>query len=407
MFQQEEIERYAEVMLWGLEISRSTPIPQGGIVLVRFDRPALHLAETLQSLLLQRHCNPVLRLNSTPVMESNHYTHSAFRQLTFVPPGEEELYRSLSGVISLLAPESLSHLSAIKPEDIAAVQLARKPLRDILDERELKGELSWTLGLWPTPILAENAGMHLMEYVGQVRSACLLGHPEPVRGWKKRWKAAREIKTWLDGLDLKSLHVTSEHLDLHLELGKQRRWVGLTGHNIPSFEIYVSPDWRGTQGTYYADLPSFRSGNLIEKLKLVFEDGVVREIRAAKGEEFARRQIGMDPGAARIGEFSLTDRRFSNIDRFMAHTLYDENFGGEHGNCHIALGSSYADTFSGNSGEFSAELRAELGFNTSALHWDLVNTEPKCVTGRTSQGREVVIFNHGEFACPGAVDSSL
>ena len=145
--------------------------------MVRFDLPALKLAEEIQALLLKRHLNPVLRLNSTAAMEYNHYAHSAFRQLTFVPPGEEELYRSLAGLISLLAPESLSHLSSTDPEDIAAVQLARKSLRDILDERELNGELSWTLGLWPTPILAENAGTSLDSYAEQVRSACLLRPP--------------------------------------------------------------------------------------------------------------------------------------------------------------------------------------------------------------------------------------
>ncbi|MFW5487611.1 MAG: aminopeptidase [Desulfovibrio sp.] len=400
MFDREEIERYAEVLLWGLDISRPQSIPSGGIVLVRFDLPALKLAEEIQALLLKRHLNPVLRLNSTAAMEYNHYAHSAFRQLTFVSPGEEELYRSLSGLISLLAPESLSHLSSTAPEDIAAVQLARKSLRDILDERELNGELSWTLGLWPTPILAENAGTSLDSYAEQVRSACLLSHPEPVHAWKKRWKAARKIKNWLNELDLATLHVTSEHMDLHIDVGRQRRWVGLTGHNIPSFEIYVSPDWRGTHGTYYADLPSFRSGNLIEGLELVFKDGVVRDLKASKGEAFVRRQIEMDQGASRVGEFSLTDRRFSNINRFMAHTLYDENFGGEQGNCHIALGASYADTFAGKSDEFSADVRNSLGFNTSALHWDLVNTEPKHVTGRTNSGREVVVFSQGEFACP-------
>jgi aminopeptidase len=52
----------------------------------------------------------------------------------------------------------------------------------------------------------------------------------------------------------------------------------------------------------------------------------------------------MDRGASRLGEFSLTDRRFSKINRFMANTLFDENFGGRWGNCHVALGASYMPT---------------------------------------------------------------
>ncbi len=53
-------------------------------------------------------------------------------------------------------------------------------------------------------------------------------------------------------------------------------------------------------------------------------------------------------GADRVGEFSLTDRRFSRITRFMAQTLYDENVGGTFGNTHIAVGRSYQDAYAGD-----------------------------------------------------------
>ena len=105
----------------------------------------------------------------------------------------------------------------------------------------------------------------------------------------------------------------------------------------------------------------------------------------------------MDRGAARIGEFSLTDRRFSRIDRFMADTLFDENFGGKFGNCHIALGSSYADTYAGDPALLTKELKQKLGFNDSALHWDLVNTEDKTVTAHLTTGERIVIYENGRF----------
>ena len=105
----------------------------------------------------------------------------------------------------------------------------------------------------------------------------------------------------------------------------------------------------------------------------------------------------MDQGARRVGEFSLTDKRFSRIDHFMAHTLYDENFGGEHGNCHIALGMSYSDTFDGDPAILNDEVKKRLGFNVSALHWDLVNTENKVVTARLSGGERRIIYEAGQF----------
>jgi aminopeptidase len=105
----------------------------------------------------------------------------------------------------------------------------------------------------------------------------------------------------------------------------------------------------------------------------------------------------MDPGAKRVGEFSLTDRRFSNIDKFMANTLYDENYGGRYGNCHLALGASYSNTYAGDPSRLTKERKKKLGFNDSALHWDLVNTEQKRVTAHLRSAEKVVIYENGMF----------
>ena len=110
-----------------------------------------------------------------------------------------------------------------------------------------------------------------------------------------------------------------------------------------------------------------------------------------------QQQLQMDKGASRLGEFSLTDKRFSRINRFMANTLYDENYGGTFGNCHIALGSSYSNTYSGNTIELTKPLKRKLGFNESALHWDFVNTEKKQVIAILKSGKEVLIYENGKF----------
>jgi aminopeptidase len=120
---------------------------------------------------------------------------------------------------------------------------------------------------------------------------------------------------------------------------------------------------------------------------------------AEKGEDFLRKQIAMDGGARKLGEFSLTDKRFSRITTFMANTLYDENYGGTNGNCHVALGASYSDTYNGDASELTPERKKELGFNDSALHWDLVNTEKKRVVAQLTSGRRVTVYEDGVFTC--------
>ena len=121
------------------------------------------------------------------------------------------------------------------------------------------------------------------------------------------------------------------------------------------------------------------------------------KIKAEKGEDFTIKQLAMDAGAKKVGEFSLTDRRFSKIDKFMANTLFDENFGGKYGNSHLALGSSYSDTYRGNPAALTPERKKQLGFNDSAMHWDLVNTEEKIVTAHLVSGKKMVIYEKGEF----------
>ena len=105
----------------------------------------------------------------------------------------------------------------------------------------------------------------------------------------------------------------------------------------------------------------------------------------------------MDQGAKRVGEFSLTDKRFSKINRFMANTLFDENYGGQFGNCHLDVGSSYSDTYDGDPSKLTNEKKESLGFNDSALHWDLVNTEKKTVTAHLASGEKKVIYENGVF----------
>jgi aminopeptidase len=105
----------------------------------------------------------------------------------------------------------------------------------------------------------------------------------------------------------------------------------------------------------------------------------------------------MDRGAARLGEFSLTDKRFSKINQYMANTLFDENYGGRWGNCHIALGASYADTYDGDIQSLTRAKKVQLGFNDSAMHWDLVNTEKKRVVAHLTNGRRTTIYENGCF----------
>ena len=397
MLNETDLERYAEVLLWGLHTARRGRFRKGNVILVQYDQAALRLAEILYDRIIAAGMNPLQRMGLTAGMERSFFGKSGVRQLVFQPPGEKELCGNLHGRIYLHAPDSLTHLREIDPARIGKALVARKPLRDILERREREGFYGWTLCTLPTAELARQARTTHELYSEQIIRACYLDRENPAGKWEEIRRDAHTLKRWLESLDASFFHIESARCDLRITPGMQRKWAGISGHNIPSFELFVSPDWRGSEGTYYANLPSYRSGNYIEGVRLTFERGNAVRIHAETGEAFTVQQLGMDRGAKRIGEFALTDRRFSRIDRFMADTLFDENFGGEHGSCHIAVGASYADTFAGDPAALNGALKKRLGFNESSLHWDMVNTEDKTVTAHLTTGERVVIYENGRF----------
>jgi len=266
-----------------------------------------------------------------------------------------------------------------------------------MEVREQTGAFGWTLCAYPTAEQARCAGLSLEEYAAQIKQACFLDQDDPAARWQEVHAEVTRVKKALGELDIMRLRVQSENCDLSVNPGANRRWLGVSGHNIPSFEVFLSPDWRDTEGVYYADQPSYRSGNRVAGVRLTFKAGRVVEATAKEGQDFVRKQLAMDQGAAQLGEFSLTDRRHSRIGAFMASTLFDENFGGAHGNCHVAVGASYSDTYAGDQSTLDAARKEELGFNDSALHWDLVNTEDKTVTALLKDGTSKVIYAGGEF----------
>lgn len=391
-----ELEKYADVLIWGLKTARPD-FKEGDIVLLRCDLEGIKLGEIVYRKLVQLKYNPVFRMLPTPTMERDFYYYSNESQRKFVPPGEKEFFENLNGNIYIHAPSCLTHLKDIDPKRQSEVALSRKFLRDIMEKNEANGKFGWTLCTYPTEELAKQAKLSLKEYSKQIIKACFLNEKDPVKKWTEIYQNSIEIKKWLKSLDIDYFKVSSDSMDLKITLGEKRRFLGVSGHNIPSFEIFTSPDWRGTEGVYYANLPTFRGGNYIEGIRLEFKDGIALKISAKKGEDYVKKIMATDKGASRIGEFSMTDKRFSKIDKFMADILFDENYGGKYGNCHLAIGSSYLDTFDGDSQKLTPEDKEKLGFNDSAIHWDLINTENKLIKAKLKNGKELTIYENGMF----------
>jgi len=384
-------------MLWGLMAARKNKFEKGDIIRLLGGVSAIPLLEEIHKKLLEKGFNVVVIIGDTPTMESDYYKVSNDDQLGWLPPWSKQIFKKVAGSIYVHAPDSLTHLKDVDPKKIAKSAQVMRPIRDILDKREENGDFGWTLCAYPTQEQADQAGLTLRQYTNQIEKACWIHTKDPVAHWKNFYKAAQKLKKRLNKLDVEYYHIESENVYLKVWPGEKRQWVGISGHNIPSFELFISPDCRKTEGVYYANLPSFKNGNYIEGIRLEFKKGKVVDASACKGGDFLREHLKTDPGASMVGEFSLTDKRFSKINKFMANTLFDENFGGRHGNMHLACGASYSDTYSGDVSKLTKTKKKKLGFSHSSIHWDIVNTEKKRVTAYLKSGKKKIIYENGEF----------
>jgi aminopeptidase len=119
----------------------------------------------------------------------------------------------------------------------------------------------------------------------------------------------------------------------------------------------------------------------------------------AKKNQNVLREMITQKDADKVGEFSLTDKRFSRIDTFMANTLFDENIGGIYGNTHLALGMSYVDTYDGDVSKVTKQELNQLGFNNiyCSVHTDIISTLDRKVTAVLKDGSQKLIYAHGQF----------
>ncbi|WP_320007839.1 aminopeptidase [Maridesulfovibrio sp.] len=393
----EDLRQYAKVLLWGLNSQKENGLKNRDIVIIKYDYLATPLAENLFALLIEKHLHPVMEIGLTPAMKAELYINSSYGQLTFHPPGKEELYAQAAGVIRIHAPEEIEAMTEIDPRAIMENRNGARPYRQAIEKRKLFGKLVWTECVYPTYALAAKSGLKLEDYTTRLMRACYLNMPDPAREWQKISKRSNEIADWLTSMDIKTIRMQSELCDLFFSPGENRRWRGAAGENIPGYEIYISPDCRTVNGVYFADLPSLYMDKATYGVQIEFMDGIAMRVKAMGGEKLLLDQLRADGGARRIGEFALTDASISRVDHFMAQTILDENFGGEHGSCHIALGQSLSDTFTGPPEILDKALMDSLGFNTSSIHWDLVNTEKKIVTAHLADGKKVTIYEDGRF----------
>ncbi|NLG16788.1 MAG: aminopeptidase [Fibrobacter sp.] len=391
----EVLKRYAGVLI-NYALNDGEGIKPGEVVYLVTQAPGVPLAREVYRTIIRSGGHPILQIQDDD-FKLIQLTESSDEQLKFFP---DKYYRGLADNIDhyvrVLAEKDPLYLAEADPGKVILASNSVKKFRDWLDKKEDAGKFTWTLCLYGTEGSAKEAGLSTEEYWQQIERACFLDHEDPIEKWRAVNSQMNSILDQLNEMPIDKLHVKARETDLIVTLGEQRKWLGGRGRNIPSFEIFTSPDWRGIEGKIFFDLPLYRYGNIIKDIHLQIKNGRIVGARASQKEELLKEMIAQK-NADKIGEFSLTDRRFSKITHFMADTLFDENFGGEFGNCHLAIGKAYHDACKVDPKEMSNEKFKELGYNDSPEHTDIIATGDREVTAILRDGSRKVIYRGGEF----------
>lgn len=393
---QDILKKYADVLikfaLWSGKGARA-----GDVIFVTLNESARPLLPHLQRSILESGAH--MMLNYQPDgLTRDFYERANTEQIDFVPkPYLLERVKLATHFVSIISETDKHELEGIDSKKIMRRGELMKFYLDARRRKEDKGMLTWTLGLYGTPAMAKEVGLSEVEYWKQIIDACYLDEADPIRTWRTVSDTIESIKNKLNQLPIRSLHIKGEDADLTITVGEDRLWLGGSGRNIPSFELFISPDWRGTEGWIRFNQPLYRYGNLIEGVELTFQNGLVTKAHARKNEQVLVDMIAV-PNANKIGEFSLTDKRHSRITKFMGETLYDENVGGPYGNTHIALGSAYRDSYAHDPKSVDEEKWSAMGYNDSSVHTDIVSTTNRTVTATLQDGTKMVIYTNGQFA---------
>ena len=312
--------------------------------------------------------------------------------LTHSPEWMKQLYRAMEGGAQLWTtgdpePQLMNDLDG---ERVGRARM--KEVVEIIRDQMVERSLNWS-GVaypsegWATQIYGEPDVERLWEAVA---FCTRLDEADPVQAWRDHMARLEERGKQLNELGLDAIHYTGPGTDLTVGLNPNARWMSALFRtrdgieyvpNMPTEEVFTTPDCRRAEGTIRSSRPLVLDGDIIEGLQLTVKDGKIVDVQADKGAGIVRGQLEVDDRAAYLGELALVDgtSRVGQTHTTFFDTLYDEN-----ATCHIAYGFGVPEAFEGEPDE---------GMNVSAVHTDFMVGGPELsVDGITKDGRAVPIL---------------
>jgi aminopeptidase len=322
--------------------------------------------------------------------------------LDFVPPWIEQRFEWLASEHA--ARVTLTGTSAAVFDGIDPARTGRDLLPYISAVPRIVNERStnWTAGPCPNPGWAQRVHPELEPEAAldrlwdEIVHVLRLDTDDPVAAWRERMKAIVASADRMTERRFDALHLRGPGTDLTIGLMPSSKWLGadfttvdgLTHYpNLPTEEIFTTPDPERVDGHVSATMPLELYGSFMDGIRIEFERGRAVKVDAETGAEALRAAMARDEGASRLGEIALVDKegRIGPLRTVFYETLLDENAAS-----HIALGNAYT---------FPVEDDADRErVNTSAVHIDfMIGSNEVDVDGLTREGDRVPVLRGGAW----------
>ena len=338
-----------------------------------------------------------------PLLKRERILHASDEALGFEPPWTVTRVRELGerqGAFIGLAGAAAAH--ALDGLDADRLRRDRPAGDDAQAEIFRRRLVNWAVGPCPTPEWAALAYPELSPADGvrrlweQMVYVCRLDCDDPVAAWQARARELDRASDLLTAARFDALHLEGPGTDLTIGLLPSSRWVSLgeeTSYglefrpNIPSEEVFTTPDPARADGVARATRPVVVDGTVVRDLVVRFADGRLVSAEASTGIDMMRSKIDRDAGGSRLGELALVDDsgRVGATGTTFFDTLLDENAAS-----HLALGSSYPSAVEDDADRERA--------NDSTTHLDFpVGSPDVVVTGIRGDGTRVTLLDGGRW----------
>lgn len=346
------------------------------------------------------HCNDEIKVHD--YLKNTDVSDIKLNELIDRSPWDE--YAIKGGSLLFLLSDVPGLMDDIEPEKIQKLISEREKTCKFYRENVTKYAFPWCIAALPNERWAksifpndEDACEMLESFIYKM---CMVDTKNPIDAWDKYIMENNRYKNRLSELGITRMHYTNSlGTDFYIEKPIDNIWMNLdkgedrTIFNMPSYEIFTTPNKYSSEGIVYSSKPLIAYGNYIDDFYLEFKDGKVINCYAKKGQKALEDIISMDDNSCYLGEVALVnnDSPISNTGIVFNTTLFDEN-----ASCHFALGKAYSKCIP-NFDNMNEEELNKIGYNKSIVHTDfMIGTSDLNIEADTKEGKKL-IFKNGNF----------